>query len=207
MLKTKIQSPTSAIIIIIAAASGSSTQPMLSGFLPKLNQVKFRTARNPGACNVAKNAEIDNTSATTWAMMASAAALLRCEFAKLKITSEAASGTAGITQRFVTSQLMGRLRSRAPAFAKLRRGRRVRARVRNSSFELIELIDVGRAIVAINGDDQRKSDRSFRRGNGDRKDCDHYPGRLMRFGAEAPERDKVEVRCCEHHLDADQDEN
>ena len=41
MLKTKMQSPTSAIIISIAAASGSSTQPMRRAFSPKVNQVKF----------------------------------------------------------------------------------------------------------------------------------------------------------------------
>src|SRR4030095_17007841 len=92
-----------------------------------------------------------------------------------------------------------------PTFPRLGRGRP--ARVWNSSFELVELIDVGRSIVPVNGDDQRQADRSFRRGDGDRKDCDHYPGGLMRSGTESPERNEIQVRCCEHHLDADQNEN
>ena len=43
-------------------------------------------------------------SATIWPMIASSAAMLRREFARLRITSEAASGTAGISQRLVTIQ-------------------------------------------------------------------------------------------------------
>ena len=94
-----------------------------------------------------------------------------------------ASGTAGISQRLVTRQ----------------QGIHIPL--------VIKLIDVGRSIVPINGDDQRKPDRGFRRGNGDRKDCDDYPGGLIRFGTEPPERNEIQVRCCEHHLDADQNEN
>ena len=41
MLKIKIQSPTSAIMTNIAAASGSSTQPMRNAFSPNVNQVKL----------------------------------------------------------------------------------------------------------------------------------------------------------------------
>jgi hypothetical protein len=84
-------------------------------------------------------------------MTASPAALLWRDFAKPNITSERAIGTAGISQRLRTIQLMGRLRSR----------------VRNSSFELVELIDVCRSIVAVNGDDERKTHRCFSRGNSD----------------------------------------
>jgi hypothetical protein len=29
----------------------------------------------------------------------------------------------------------------------------------------------------------------------------------MRSGTEPPERNEIQVRCCEHHLDADQNEN
>ena len=39
------------------------------------------------------------------------------------------------------------------------------------------------------------------------KDRDHYPGGLLRLRAETPERDEIQIRCREHHLDADQDEN
>src|SRR6266404_5641402 len=105
MLKTKMQSPTSAIIISITAASGSSTQPIRSAFSPKVNQVKFRTARNPNVCSVGRNAKVDNARVTTWPMIASAAALFRRAFDRLKITSEAASGIAGISQILVMIQL------------------------------------------------------------------------------------------------------
>src|SRR6266446_2741067 len=190
-----MQSPTSAIITSIAAASGSSTQPMRSAFSPKLNQVKLWTARKPAVCSVRRNAKIDNASATTWPMTASAAALLRRGFAKLNITSEMASGIAGISQRLVISQLMGRFQSRAGA------------RVQNSSFELVELIDAGRSIVAVNGYDQRKADSGFGGGDGDGENRDHHAGGFVRLGAEAPEGDKIQIRRGEHHLDADQNKN
>src|SRR6266446_6071551 len=104
MLKTKMQSPTSAIIISITAASGSSTQPILSAFSPKVNQVKFRTARNPNVCSVGRNAKIDNARVTTWPMTANPLAALRRELDKNKIDNDAANGTAGISQRLLTIQ-------------------------------------------------------------------------------------------------------
>ena len=76
-----------------------------------------------------------------------------------------------------------------------------------SSFELVELIDVGRAIVPIDRDDQRKTDGGFGGGDRDREDRDHHAGRWLRLRAEAPEGDEIEIRRGEHHLDADQNEN
>ena len=29
----------------------------------------------------------------------------------------------------------------------------------------------------------------------------------MRFGTEPPKRDEIQIRCCKHHLNADQNEN
>src|SRR5439155_20464992 len=114
--------------------------------------------------------KVANASAIAWPMIASAAALLRRDLAKLNITSEIASGTAGISQRLVISQLMERLRSRAGA------------RVQNSSFELVELIDVGRSIVAVNGDDQRKAGRCFGCGGGEGKNREYHTGVCARVG-------------------------
>ena len=99
MLKTKMQSPTNVIITSIAAASGSRTNPRRNVCSPNVNQVKFRTARNPGTCSVAAKASTESASATTWPITARAAAFLWRAFDKLRITSEAASGTAGIIQR------------------------------------------------------------------------------------------------------------
>jgi hypothetical protein len=45
-----------------------------------------------------------SVSATTWPTIASIAPILRRELARLRITREAASGTAGISQRLVTIQ-------------------------------------------------------------------------------------------------------
>src|SRR4030095_10084705 len=98
---------------------------------------------------------------------------------------------AGISQRLATIQLIVQLP----------------AGVQNSSLELVEVIDVGRPIVAINSHDQRETNSCFGGGDGDRKNCDHYPGGLMWFRTEPPERDEIQVRGCKHHLDADQDEN
>ena len=46
-----------------------------------------------------------------------------------------------------------------------------------SSLELIEFIDAGRSIMAVNGDDQRKPDGCFRGGDGNGKNCDHHASR------------------------------
>ncbi len=53
-----MQRPTSVIMTIMAAASGSSTQPMRRAWSPKVNQVKLWTARKPGVCSVGKKATI-----------------------------------------------------------------------------------------------------------------------------------------------------
>jgi len=57
------------------------------------------------------------------------------------------SGTAGIIQRQSTTQLMRLLQARA--------------RIQNSSFELSSWIDVGRTVMARNGDHQRKTHGGF----------------------------------------------
>src|SRR5213082_1140407 len=95
---------TSVIITSIAAASGSMTQPRRSACSPNVNQVKLWKTRYPGVCNVGRNAATDIVDAMTWPKIASAAAALFREFARPRIASEAASGTAGISQRLVTIQ-------------------------------------------------------------------------------------------------------
>src|SRR5213593_3905067 len=94
-------------------------------------------------------------------------------------------------------ELMRRLRARS----------RVRARVQNSSFELIELIDIRGVIVAINGDDHRQTNRGFGGGDRDGKDCEHHTCWLVRLWSETPERDEIQIRRGQHQLDADEDEN
>jgi hypothetical protein len=69
------------------------------------------------------------------------------------------------------------------------------------------LIDVGRAVVAINGDHQRKTHGRFGCGDGDGKKGDHHADGLFRLRVKTPERDKIQVRCGQHHLNADEDEN
>src|SRR5213076_464641 len=56
------------------------------------------------------------------------------------------------------------------------------------AFQPIELIDVARSVVAINRDHERETHPSFRGGDRDRKDRDHYAGRCLRLRTEAPER-------------------
>ena len=80
-------------------------------------------------------------------------------------------------------------------------------RIGGSSFELVELIDVGRAVMAINGDDEGETNGGFGGGDGDGKDRDHYASWWLRLRAETPESDEIQVGGREHHLDADQNEN
>src|ERR1700682_1340463 len=109
-------------------------------------------------------------------MIASAAPVLRRELAKLKISSEAASGTAGISQRLVTIQ--GVMLEEANAERRTSNvEHRMQKEAASSSFELVEFIDVGRWIVAVDGNNQGQPDGCFRGGNRDGKDCDHHASR------------------------------
>ena len=76
-----------------------------------------------------------------------------------------------------------------------------------SSFQLIELIDIGRAVVPIHRDNEREANRRFSRRDGDRKNRHDHASWMMRLAPESPERDEIQVRCREHHLDPDQNEN
>ena len=59
------------------------------------------------------------------------------------------------------------------------------------TFELVELIDVGRAVVAVDSDDQSEADGSFGGSDGNRENRDHYASRLLRLWAEAPEGNEI----------------
>src|SRR5947199_227635 len=122
MLKTKMQRPTSVIMIIMAAASGSSTQPRRRAWSPKVNQVKLWTARKPGVCSVDKKATSDKTNAMTCPAIASPAAPARRELARVRMISENASGIAGISQRLETIQefIFGAEAERRPSNAEHR---------------------------------------------------------------------------------------
>ena len=80
-------------------------------------------------------------------------------------------------------------------------------RIGGSSFELVELIDVSGAVMAVNGDDQGETDSGFGGGDGDGKDRDQYAGGLMRFRTEAPKCDEIQVRRGKHQLNTNQNEN
>src|SRR5580765_5421685 len=77
----------------------------------------------------------------------------------------------------------------------------------DSSFELVVLIDVRCSEMPINGNDHCEANRSLCRRNRDGKDGDHHSGWRMRRRSETPERDKIQVRSSEHHLNPDQNEN
>src|SRR6266403_6281341 len=76
-----------------------------------------------------------------------------------------------------------------------------------SSFETIELVDVGAAEMAVDYDNHGETDRGLRSGDGDGEDRDHHAGRLRRLRSKSPKRDEIDVRRGQHHLDPDQNEN
>src|SRR5262249_38817620 len=69
------------------------------------------------------------------------------------------------------------------------------------------LIDVRCPVMAVNGDNHRETNTRLGCRYGDRKDCDHHAGWWVRWRSETPERNEIQVRRSEHHLDADQNEN
>src|SRR5262249_4227216 len=77
----------------------------------------------------------------------------------------------------------------------------------DSSFELVVLIDVRRPVMPVNGNNHCEANRGLTGRDGDRKDRDHHSGWGMRLRSETPERNKIQVRRGEHHLDPDEDEN
>src|SRR2546423_14580719 len=99
-----MQRPTSVIMTIMAAASGSSIQAMRRAWSPKVNQVKLWIDRKPGGLSVSAKVKIDNINAMTCPVIASPAAAVRRELAQVKTISEKASGVAGISHRLVTIQ-------------------------------------------------------------------------------------------------------
>src|SRR5438874_7149103 len=59
------------------------------------------------------------------------------------------------------------------------------------AFQRIEFINIGCAVVPIDGNDEGEADGGFGGGDGDRKDRDHYSNGWLWLGAEAPEGDEV----------------
>ena len=76
-----------------------------------------------------------------------------------------------------------------------------------SSFELIQLIDIGGAVMTIDRDDERQPDGGFRGRDRDRENRDHHAGGCRGLRIETPEGDEIQVRRRQHHLDADENEN
>jgi hypothetical protein len=64
--------------------------------------VKFWTTRKPVVRSVGRNARTDIVNTATCPAIANAAALVRRDFEKLKIRSEATNGAAGNSQRLLT---------------------------------------------------------------------------------------------------------
>src|SRR5438874_5656000 len=58
----------------------------------------------------------------------------------------------------------------------------------DSSFELVQMVYVCCAVVSIDGNYQRRTDRGLSGGNGDGKNRDHDTDRWLRMRAKAPER-------------------
>src|SRR5262249_42013744 len=61
--------------------------------------------------------------------------------------------------------------------------------------------------MTVNIDNQCDADSGFSGRDRNGKDCDHHAGWWMRWRSETPERNEIQVRRSEHHLDADQNEN
>src|SRR5882757_651769 len=108
--------------------------------------------------------------------MASEAANRRCLCAASALSPAARTGSAGISQRFWTIQLMGSRKKINPAFLRCtQRGETQIPRLRQSdspaplSLHGIDLVQVRGLVVAIDRDDQRQPDGSFTRSNRNRK--------------------------------------
>src|SRR5436853_3085928 len=80
-------------------------------------------------------------------------------------------------------------------------------RPRTSSFEVIELIDVSRAIVTINSDYHCETNRGFGSGDSNREQRDHHARRRVRKRSKTPKCDEIQIRRSEHYLDANQNED
>src|SRR2546427_2660995 len=94
---------------------------------------------------------MDNTKASTIEPTASAADNWRRGCLSMALTPAAASGSAGISQRYCTSQFI-------------------------SSLHRIHLVHVRGLVVAVDGDDQSPTQRGFGGGGTNRKKNEHNAG-------------------------------
>src|SRR6185312_1708910 len=131
---------------------------------------------------VCTNAMTDRTNPMTMDPMASEAASLRCRCFARAITPAATMGSAGISHRFWTIQL-------------------IRCAL---AFHGVHLVEVGVFGVAIDGEDDAEADCGFCCGDADREDREHDASQRGRVRAVAPEGDEVEVGGVEHQFNADE---
>src|SRR5438874_6223398 len=101
---------------------------------------------------------MDNTKASTIEPTASAADNWRRGCLSMALTPAAASGSAGISQRYCTSQFI-------------------------SSLHRIHLVHVRGLVVAVNGNDQSQTNGGFGGGNANRKQREEDPDEQLRVGA------------------------
>src|SRR6266516_1163035 len=77
----------------------------------------------------------------------------------------------------------------------------------DSSFELIELIDISRAVLAVARNNHSQTNRGFSSGDSNGKDCNNHAQWWFKLRGETPERDEIQVCGGQHHLDADENED
>src|SRR6516162_5211841 len=105
--------------------------------------------------------------------MASAADNWRRGCFSTALTPAAANGSAGISQRYWTIQLI-------------------------STLQRIHLVHIRGLVVAVNGDNQCQPNGGFGCRHTNRKQHEENSGEQLRVGAVSPERNEVQVRRIEH---------
>ena len=102
----KMSVPTNVIITSIAAVSGSSTQPSLKVVSPSTNQSKLCVNRTAGSASVFTKPAHERKNASTIDPMASEADAVRDGRFINALNPAASSGSAGISQRYWTSEFI-----------------------------------------------------------------------------------------------------
>src|SRR5579862_104726 len=196
-----MSSPTKLTITSITAASGSSTHPRSTCAAPTCTQVKFTVSRTAIPCDhpviTCANAAIDRIRETPSEPMASAAAGLRNGCFITAMTPDITIGTAGISHRIcaISDGTTCGVNEETVSCINL------------SPLHHVHLVQVRRLRVAMNLDDEAKSNRGFRGGHGNRKNRKHHASERFGMRSVAPESNQIQIGCIQHQFNADQHED
>src|ERR1019366_5736772 len=179
----KMRSPTRLTMTHMSPLSGSRSQPSLTVPAPRPNHSKLQYRCSAGAARAAWSAMQERTSEPAMAAIAAPAASRLPPLGVRAPTAAARSGSAGMVQRWLTAESIA------------------------SALEVRRIRQADGLLVAVDRDHEGHAHRGLGGRHGDREEDEDDARGRRGGGAEAPERDEVQVRGVEHELEPQEDDD